>query len=159
MRNIWYAKYQSSQRTFDYNLLAGAFSAIGDSDKTQQYWELYVAASETNIIRAMNLRGFARFLFFQGNPQLGRRKYQESLELELPDTDNVRREKADTYSMWARTENDFGFVEEARRLKEQALSAAMRIGHIGMRQEIRSHINNLSGSLQKEDDNKNKDSA
>jgi hypothetical protein len=48
-------------------------------------------------------------------------------------------------------------VEEARRLKEQALSAAMRIGHIGMRQEIRSHINNLSGSLQKEDDNKNKD--
>jgi len=100
----------------------------------------------------MNLRGFARFLFFQGNAQLGRRKYQESLELELPDTDNVRREKADTYSMWARTEHDFGFVEEARRLKEQALSAAMHIGHVGMRQEIRSHINNLTGSLQEDVD-------
>ena len=28
----------------DYNLLAGTFSAIGDSNKTQQYWELCVAA-------------------------------------------------------------------------------------------------------------------
>jgi hypothetical protein len=84
----------------------------------------------------MNLRGFARFLFFQGNAQLGRKKYHESLEVELPDTDNIRRIRADTYAMWAKTEMDFGYEQEARRLKEQAITTAKRIGHKGMREEF-----------------------
>jgi tetratricopeptide (TPR) repeat protein len=135
----------------DYNLLAGTFHAIGDYDKTQHYWELCVKASENKVVRAMNLRGFARFLFFQGNQQLGRKRYQESLELELPDTDNIRRDRTDTYSMWAKTESDFGFIEEARRLKDQALSTAKRIGHVGMREEITSYIGELLGSLDAKD--------
>lgn len=131
----------------DYNLLAGAFHAIGDYDKAQRYWELCVVTSSSEVIRAMNLRGFARFMFFQGNPQLGRKKYQESLELNLPDTDNIRRDRADSYSMWAKTEYDFGFTDEALRLKQQALSAAKRIGHVGMRDEITAYINELLAPL------------
>lgn len=120
----------------DYNILASAYRAIGDHERTQRYWELCVAAPSSQPIRAMNLRGFAQFLFVQGNPELGRKKFKESLELGLPDTDNIRRERVDTYAMWAKTEMDCGFFEEALRVKQQALSAAERIGHRGMREEI-----------------------
>lgn len=127
----------------DYNMLAQAFRGIGDYDKVQKYWDLCVAKSESNVIRAMNLRGHAHFLFFQGNPQLGRKKYQESLELSLPDTDNVRRDRADTYAMWARVEMDFGYDGEALRLREQAQQAANRVGHAGMRTTIQDYIKAL----------------
>jgi tetratricopeptide (TPR) repeat protein len=131
----------------DYNMLAQAFRSIGDYDKAQQYWELAVAKSESPVIRAMNLRGHGSFLFFQGNPQLGRKKYQESLEIPLPDTDNVRRDRADTYAMWARVELDFGYKGEALRLSEQAQQAADRIGHAGMRTSIQDYIRNLLAPL------------
>lgn len=131
----------------DYNMLAQAFRSIGDYDKAQKYWELCVAKSESELILAMNLRGYANFLFFQGNPQLGRKKYQESLELPLPDTDNVRRDRTDTYAMWARVEMDFGYKGEALRLCEQAQQAANRIGHAGMRTNIQEYIKNLLGPL------------
>lgn len=127
----------------DYNLLAQAFRSIGDYDKVQKYWELCVDKSESNVIRAMILRGYANFLFFQGNPQLGRKKYQESLELPLPDTDNIRRERADTYALWARVEMDFGFKGEAQRLRELAQQATYRVGHSGMRDSIQDYIDNL----------------
>lgn len=92
----------------------------------------------------MNLRGFARFLFLQGNVQLGRKKYHQSLEVELPDTDNIRRIRADTYAMWAKTEMDLGYEQEAQRLKEQAISTAQRIGHKGMREEFIARVRELS---------------
>jgi len=131
----------------DYNMLAQAFRSIGDYDKVQQYWDLCVAKSESSVIRAMNLRGHGNFLFFQGNPQLGRKKYEESLELPLPDTDNVRRDRADTYAMWARVEMDFGYKGEALRLCEQAQQAADRIGHAKMRRDIQDYITNLLAPL------------
>jgi tetratricopeptide (TPR) repeat protein len=120
----------------DYSVLAVAFDAIGDYDRAQKHWENCVSASPSAPLLAMNLRGFARFLFFQGNAQLGRKKYHESLEVELPDTDNIRQIRADTYAMWAKTEMDFGYEQEARRLKEQAISTAKRIAHKGMRAEF-----------------------
>ena len=57
--------------------------------------------------------------------------------------------------MWARIEYDFGFMEEASRLKEQALSTAKRIGHTGMREEISTYIGDLLKPPQAEAD-KNK---
>lgn len=127
----------------DYNVLAVAFDAIGDYEKAQVHWESCVRSSVSDPIRAMNLRGFARFLFFQGNTQLGRKKYAESLEIDLPDTDNVRRLRADTYALWARVEMEFGYAEEARRLASQARSTAQRIGHSGMREEFLDSLNRL----------------
>lgn len=130
------AQIPSLVADIDYNVLAGAFDSIGDYDRAQRHCENSVAASTSKPLLAMNLRGFSRFLYFQGNAQLGRKKYHESLEVELPDTDNIRRLRADTYAMWAKTEMDFGHEEEARRLREQTLSAAQRIGHKGMREEF-----------------------
>ncbi|HEY6898274.1 MAG TPA: hypothetical protein VI279_13515 [Rhodocyclaceae bacterium] len=124
----------------DYNVLAGAFEAIGDYDKSQQYWDACVDTSINPVIRMQNLRGSARFQFSLGNSQLGRRKYQESLEINLPDSDNLRRMRADTFAMWAQVELDYGYVDEAKRLKAQALGAAGSIGHGLMKEEIIQRI-------------------
>jgi hypothetical protein len=87
-----------------------------------------------------NLRGNARFQFSAGNAQLGRRKYQESLEMNLPDSDSLRRMRADTFAMWAQVEWEFGYIEEAKRLKAQALGAAGSIGQAAMKTEIVQRI-------------------
>jgi tetratricopeptide (TPR) repeat protein len=131
----------------DYNALAFAFDAIGDPNKAKRYWELCVEKSPSRPLQAMNLRGYARFLYFQGQFETGRRKYEESLQVELPDTDNMRRILADTYLMWSKTEHDFGFLEEAKRQKEQAISVAKRIGHVGMRNEMLNYVSTLWAGL------------
>ncbi len=69
------------------------------------------------------------------------------MEIDLPDTDSIRRMRADTYAVWAKTEIDFGFAEEGRRLKEQAINSAHRIGHRGMREELLAYVENLFGVI------------
>ena len=127
----------------DHNLLAQAFDTMGHYEKALEHWKACVEKSPGPSLRAMNLRGFARFLFFQGNSKLGQQKYDESLQVDLPDNDSNRRLRADTYAMWSVTEREFGFVEEARRRREQGLAEAKRIGHSGMRDEILQYIDSL----------------
>lgn len=127
----------------DHQLLAIAFDSMGDYVRARDHWEKSIETSPAESLRAMNLRGLARFLFYQGNPQLGRQKYDASLQANLPDNDSNRRFRADSYLMWSITERDFGFVEEARRRREQALAEANRIGHQGMREEIVRYIDDL----------------
>lgn len=124
----------------DFNALAVAWDAIGDADKAKQNWEKCIAKSPSAPLRAMNLRGYAGFLYFQGQSQAGRAKYEESLAVELPDTDNMRRIKSDTYLMWAKTEHDFGSEDEGKRIREQATSAAKRIGNARMRAQALQYI-------------------
>ncbi len=126
----------------DYNIIATASNSVEDYDKANKFWEMCVAKSPNNTLKSMNLRGYARFLYFQGNSQLGRKKFEESLQLTLPDTDNIRRMKTDTYLMWAKTESDFSFSEEAKRLYEQAKVACGTIGNKNMRDEIMTQIKN-----------------
>ncbi|NOU19173.1 MAG: hypothetical protein HOO91_16575 [Bacteroidales bacterium] len=127
----------------DCNLLAGAYSDIGDYTKADNYWIKTIQKSASNSVKHMNLRGYARFLFFQGKFQLGRSKYEESLKVELPDTDNYRRQLTDTYIMWATVEREFNNESETRRLIDLAKSYCSRIGHSKMRQEMDERINNF----------------
>lgn len=131
----------------DCNIIASAFNSIGDYDKANKFWQLCIEKSPNETIKSMNLRGYARFLYFQGNAQLGRRTYEESLQLNLPDTDNIRQIKSDTYLMWALTESDFRFTDEAKRLFEQAKVACERIGHKQMKKEMMERINNSMGTI------------
>lgn len=124
----------------DYNVLAGAFEAIGDFERAQKYWSACVDVSSNPAIRMQNLRGSARFQFALGNSQLGRKKYQESLETDLPEADYVRRMRADTFAMWAQVESEYGYLDEAKRLKSQALAAARSIGLASMKAEIIQRI-------------------
>lgn len=113
----------------DCTFLAQAFDAIGDYEKAGRYWARSVELSPVAAIRAQNLRGAARFWFFQGNAQLGRQRYEQSLQQDVPDSDSSRHQRADTLLMWAKTEFDFGFKSEGRRLCEQATASAERIAN------------------------------
>jgi tetratricopeptide (TPR) repeat protein len=132
--------------------LARAFEAIGDYDRAEKFYKLAIERSPTNSLRAMNLRGLARFSFYQGNAAKGRACYQESLQLALPDTDSFRRSTAETYMLWARVEQESGFASEAENIRKNALSSANRIANSGMREEIIGQIqstflDNCSGPI------------
>jgi tetratricopeptide (TPR) repeat protein len=127
----------------DFNSLARAFADMGDYAKARGYWDRCVQQSSTPIIRAMNLRGFAAFLFRMGDFDTGRRVYRESLEVQLSDNDEMRRLRADTYAMWMRSERDYGFSEECARLRQSALSFAKRIGASKVREEFIEYVDSL----------------
>jgi tetratricopeptide (TPR) repeat protein len=128
----------------DFSNLARAFAAINDYDRARSYWEQCIRKSTTPTIRSISLRGYARFLFIQGELDAGRRLYRESLEERVPDTDETRRIRADTYVMWMKAERDFGIPEEVQRLRAGALASARRIGASKSREEMAEYIESLS---------------
>jgi hypothetical protein len=96
--------------------------------------------SLSNPIRHMNLRGYARFLFFQGKFQLGGSKYEEALQIDLSDTDDNRRIISDTYFTWAEAEQEFGNFSETERLIVLGQSYSNRIGHEKMKEEMQKRF-------------------
>jgi hypothetical protein len=94
-------------------------------------------------LRAINLRGYARVMFNQGQSESGRRLFEESLTLNLPDTDHTRSLRADTLVGWATTERDHGFEDEGERRYQQALAEARRIGTVSRREEVTNYVESL----------------
>jgi tetratricopeptide (TPR) repeat protein len=128
----------------DHQMLAAAFDAIGDYIRADEHWRSCVERSPSDSLRAMNLRGYARFLFGQGRFDQGRQKYEESLRINLPDNDQGRRIRADTCAMWSGVEREYGFTQEADRRRLQAVQEASRISHKGMQQDMLRYIEDLS---------------
>ena len=124
----------------DLNLLANGFNAIGNYPEADNYWKLTIERFNDVIIKHMNMRGYAGFLFTQGNIEIGRSKYKEALELRMPDTENVKRTIADTYIMWARNERDFGFIQEVNRVVAFAKNSCDRISHRTMKADAQRQI-------------------
>jgi tetratricopeptide (TPR) repeat protein len=122
--------------------IAQAFDATGDFIRAQKFFELALDKSPTAALRMWNLRGIARFWFDQGNAQRGRQAYEEALQLNVPDTDSMRYNKADTYLLWSRIEDEHGYVDEAKRIRALGQQAANRIGNSQMRQRM---LNQFSG--------------
>lgn len=124
----------------DCNVIAGAYEAIGDSDKAAIYWEKCVRLTSSPVIKMQNLRGYAHLLYNSGRFEEGRNAFSESLLVKVGDTDNMRRMKADTYVMQARLELMHGFVEEAKRFREQAISATRRIANKDLQKDMLERI-------------------
>jgi tetratricopeptide (TPR) repeat protein len=124
----------------DYVSLAHAFEQGGDYTKAQRFYELAIEKAPTNLIKMWNLRAFARFWFTSGNAGRARKTYQQSLELELPDTDSIRRDLADTHLLWSRLEDEHGYVDEAKRLRTLGQQAAHRIGNSKMKENMLKHF-------------------
>jgi tetratricopeptide (TPR) repeat protein len=118
-------------------VLAAAFDSVGDYVRAQKFFELAIEKSPTNALRMWNLRGLARFWFNQGNAQRGRKTYEEALQLQLPDTDGIRYNVADTYLLWSRTEDEYGYRDEAKRVRKLGQQAAARIGNSLTRENMR----------------------
>jgi tetratricopeptide (TPR) repeat protein len=129
----------------DCAVIAGAFDSHGDYQRAERFFPMAVEKSPNSALKAVNLRGLARFWFRRGNAQRGRKCYEESLQIDLPDTDSMRQFSADTYLLWAKTEEECGFLEESHRVRELAMSAAKRIGHARMRDGMIGQITDAFG--------------
>ena len=140
-------KYYILATEIDCNLLAGAYQNIGDYEKAEIYWAKTIKKSKSNPIKLMNLRGYARFLFFQGKFQLGRSKFDEALKLDLPDTDVYRREISDTYFLWASVEKEFNNYSEVERLISLGQTYCDRIGHLKMREEMKKRFEQFQSNI------------
>jgi tetratricopeptide (TPR) repeat protein len=121
-------------------LLAIAWDSSGDHVKARHYWEKCVDASPTPQIRAFNLRGLARYLYRIGMPDLGRERYRESSILEVSWTKETYNHKIDTYLMWARTEIDHGYIEEAKRIFALAVADTDRVSFAPARREFHHRL-------------------
>jgi tetratricopeptide (TPR) repeat protein len=136
--------------------LAFAFESSGDYIKAQKFYELAVEKSPTSVLRIWNLRGLARFWFNQGNAQRGRKAYEESLQQQVSDTDSIKQTVADTYLLWSRLEDEYGYVGEANRARTLGQQAAGRIGNSRMREIM---LKQLSGALTEAGDKRDGQSA
>jgi tetratricopeptide (TPR) repeat protein len=116
------------------------FESHGDYEKAEKFYLLAVQKAPNNSLKAMNMRGLARFYFVRGNADRGRKTYEQSLELELPDNDSMRQLRADTYLLWAKTEDDSGYREESKRVRKRAIAAANLIGQPKMKEHMLGQI-------------------
>jgi hypothetical protein len=82
-------------------------------------------------------------MFRQGNPEVARKLYEESLRVQLPDTDSSREIRADTLMFWALAERSFGFADEGQRRHQQAVAEARRIGTLSSREALLKYIDNV----------------
>ena len=140
-------RYDHLLTDIDCNIIANAFSFISDYVKADDYWKKTIEKSNSNAMRHMNLRGYARFLYMQGKKEVGRAKYNEALQVELENTDGNRREKTDTYITWAKTERDFNNPEEAGRLLEEAKISCSQISQRKMREDMEEQIRLATPSI------------
>ena len=83
----------------DYNILAGAFSDIGDQMLAEKYWKLSVDNSYNPEILVMNLRGFGNYKFANNDIEQARILYHQATQIKLTETDEHSSLQCDTYLM------------------------------------------------------------
>ncbi|UPT66510.1 MAG: hypothetical protein M0D57_18950 [Sphingobacteriales bacterium JAD_PAG50586_3] len=91
--------YDSIVKEIDCKILAEAHSSIGDYDAAKIYWEKATHKSQSGSIKMMTLRGYAMFLFGNGEVEEGRKIFNEAINIKLKDTDENKIILADTYLM------------------------------------------------------------
>jgi hypothetical protein len=124
----------------DHIVIAGAMDASGDLEGADRHWQAGIAKSVAPITKCYNLRGHARFLIASGKVEAARDLFAQALQSTPGDDDRSRRERADSRVLWALAEREFGFEEEAVRLKDQAIVEAKRIGQAASREDMLNYI-------------------
>lgn len=126
---------------------ASGFESHGDYERAEKFYLLAVEKALNRALKHMNMRGLARFYFLRGNAGRGRKTYEEAIELELLDNDSMRQLRADTYLLWANVENEFGYPDESKRVRERAVSAANLIGQSKMKENMLGQIKSALPTL------------
>jgi hypothetical protein len=94
-------RYSDISTESDYNILAGAYSDIGDQTLADKYWKLSVDKSTNPEVLIMNLRGYGNYKFANNDIELGRELYYQATQIDLTETDEHYILKCDTYIMLA----------------------------------------------------------
>lgn len=131
----------------EYLTVAEAFSHLRDYALADIYWKKAIQASPDDYYKSTNLRNYARFVFSQSSPEMGRQLYQESLSLLSKNSDRDRYLKGETYQRWALMESEFGFLGEAERLFDLSKVTFEKIGD---KRWSRHMLSNLEAARQVE---------
>ncbi|HYG49777.1 MAG TPA: hypothetical protein VD905_02690 [Flavobacteriales bacterium] len=123
----------------DCALLAGTYSAIGYIEKADYFWKESIEKTDHAILKHVNMREYASFLFHQNHLEKGRKQFEKALSVALNDSDEELRIVIDTYAMWAKLERAFGEEAECKKL----IALARKTG-----KNIRNQIkHNESGAM------------
>lgn len=135
-------RYDNLATEIDCNILAGAYSTIGDQEKAELFWEKTINKSISKPIRLMNLRGYGAFLFRNENEKLGRKYFNEGLLLDLPENDENKILKIDTYLMLCDLEKEFGSKEYYEASLTNAMEVLSKIKSSRRKEEMYELIKN-----------------
>ncbi|MGI9045252.1 MAG: hypothetical protein ACR2FI_00360 [Burkholderiales bacterium] len=79
----------------------------------EDFWKRAIRASPNEYFKSLNIRGYADFLFQVERQELGRKHYQQALDLLDNDTDFNKYSNAYTHQLWMSSEASNGFNEKA----------------------------------------------
>lgn len=83
----------------DCNLMAGAFTDIGDFGMAEHYWKITLQKSRSPEILIMNLRGFGMFKFAKNEIEEARELFKKADKINLTESDSHFAIKCDTQLM------------------------------------------------------------
>jgi tetratricopeptide (TPR) repeat protein len=133
---------------FEFLLVAGAFESIDDVYQAEQFFRKAIehsAGDEMN--RGITTRGFARFLFNQGEHDLAREQFMASVEIFSGDSDIMKEYRGDTYLRWGTHELEWSYPDiaetyfsEAKRIFESKANPIARRRSVARLNEHIVHI-------------------
>jgi tetratricopeptide (TPR) repeat protein len=155
---VWQAKYVIDQISplaspFEYLLVAGTFESIDDVYQAKEFFRKGIEHSaDDEMNRGIITRGFARFLFNQGEHGRAREQYMAAVENFSGDSDIMREYRGDTYLRWATQEFEWSYPDNAETyFNEAKLIFESKTNPIAKQRSIArltNHINQIhSGSL------------
>jgi tetratricopeptide (TPR) repeat protein len=101
-------------------VVARAVGSTGDHETACEYFKRCMECSPSDLIKGMHCRGFAGYLFDQGQVQMGREYFQDSLKLILGTSDPRRFDRVETLTRWSIAEKSSGFSLESKELLDKA---------------------------------------
>jgi len=97
----------------DYVILAQALHLSRMWDRAERAWQEAVERAPSPDYRALNLRGYAEFLFATDRKEEGRKAYRKALGSLPSNTDSNRYVNGYTYQLWMQLEySDVGRMDE-----------------------------------------------
>lgn len=97
----------------EYATIAQNLWISGNQLLAEEFWKKGIQASPNKYFKNINTRGYADFLFQVERQELGRKQYQQALDLLDNDTDFNKYANAYTHQLWMRSEASNGFDENA----------------------------------------------
>jgi tetratricopeptide (TPR) repeat protein len=91
---------------YEYLLIATASDDLNYVEEAERYFKLATGA-KYSIDRAIAVRGYARFLFRQGNPEEARKNFKQALDSFTGETDRHKFYRGETYERWATEEREW----------------------------------------------------
>lgn len=113
----------------EYLTVSDALNLLGDVAQAEEYKIKAIEASPSRFYKSLNQRSYARFLFFEGRYDEGRKYYEASLQSFSDTTNAARWIQAQTFMLWAEAEAEANLLNNAEELYKRARLTAKQISN------------------------------